>query len=103
MRRWIATNPAKWRRIHNKAASKYRRKIREQVFIRYGRVCVFCGKRSQLELDHVLGAGKSQAERRAKGSAVQEWKEAIAASPGIFQILCRECNLKKRDAFGGKG
>ncbi len=82
------------RKQHNiyqkRSAKKYRTKIRELVFQRFGRKCVWCGSIENLELDHVYPLVRNY------NDTISEWIGALLFPQKYFQILCRTCNMWKR-------
>jgi 5-methylcytosine-specific restriction endonuclease McrA len=96
MRGWRLRHLSRAREISVASSRKYRNKIREAVFEKYGRACVRCGNILYLQLDHVHPLARTQQERRSKGNTTQELVDALLFPRKYFQILCKSCNLKKR-------
>lgn len=65
---------------------------KQLVYDHYGRICMCCGARHDLTIDHVNGDGA--AERKQYG---RSWYKHIIdlGFPSYYQTLCRVCNSSK--------
>lgn len=95
MRAWKKSNSEKVNIINQ----KYRRKLREAIFNKYGRFCQSCGaKEKELELDHIYNDAFNKTadlSRHGRLGIIAEWQDALRDTTGRFQILCKKCNLAK--------
>jgi hypothetical protein len=70
--------------------------VRQHVLRALGNQCVRCGFTDwrTLQIDHVNGGGRRDRER---WSNTHEYLNAVlAAPPGIYQLLCANCNWIKK-------
>lgn len=92
LKTWVEKNKTKVR----ESRLLYMKKLRDQVYDHYGRVCACCGETNQmfLSVDHKLNDGASD---RKKGfvSTMLNLKIVKAGFPDIYQILCMNCNFGK--------
>ena len=95
MRRYREDNPEKYREQSRRA----KRKIREKIFVVYGKQCVRCGFEDirALTLDHILNNGaierKELGERGVYRRAVEKHR------PEEYQILCMNCQFIKQNQW----
>lgn len=91
---------------HSKLLAKniaYRKKIKELMLGHYGRSCVMCGESDvqTLSIDHINNDGaehrRSITKGKTKPPSTRLYKWLIDNGfPEGFQILCRNCNWRKR-------
>lgn len=72
----------------------YRRKKRAELIERLGGECRQCGSKRKLEFDHINGRDW---EPREIGSTSRILLYVREAAIGKLQLLCRPCNIHKRD------
>ena len=75
---------------------KYMSKLREEVYLAYGKKCALCGEEDEivLTIDHVNNNGK---EEREIFKSTQQILLKIKREnyPSDYQLLCRNCNWRK--------
>lgn len=80
---------------HRAYARVARRRLKIEGFARLGRQCACCGFDDTrfLTMDHIQSLKRTRASRR------DPWREAQRSNwdASLFQILCGNCNLAKRD------
>jgi hypothetical protein len=71
------------------------RRLRQEIPGALGGECVHCGFGDwrALQVDHVNGGGRKD-RRRFLNKA--QFLRAVLASPGLYQLLCANCNWIKR-------
>lgn len=76
----------------------YKEKLRQRVFALVGQACVWCGERDNevLVLDHLHSDGGETRRRIASGS--HTYLEIVQGRlpKEAFQVLCHNCNHRKR-------
>lgn len=92
MRRLRAENPEHYAAQSRKA----KKKLRDDLFCKYGRVCAGCGFEDirALTLDHILNNGAD--ERRAIGERGVYLRALNPQHTAEYQILCMNCQFIKR-------
>ncbi len=93
-RRWLA-DPVKKAHI-NKLRVERNERLRLQALDHYGNECVHCGLTDKrfLEFDHIDNDGQNQ--RKVHGRQSQLYRYLINNKPDDIQILCSNCNKRKR-------
>jgi hypothetical protein len=113
------TYQRKWRQEHPKQKREYDRKYRERhiglyqkhkekikferqnmrrkVFEHLGNKCVSCGESDFrcLQIDHVHGHGVKEI-RKLCGNSKAYYDKILNDTNGNYQLLCANCNWKKR-------
>ena len=91
-RRWYTRNKKK-AYAHSR---RYILKLREDIYEKYGKVCVRCGfsDRRALQIDHVRGNGR--AHRATFKNDYSYYRFVRDDETGMFQMLCANCNSIKR-------
>lgn len=87
----IDGRPYKWGEVGAREAAR-RKLLAKRVFAHYGTSCECCGRRTDLSIDHIYGAGT--AHRQSLGKPLYEWLIANEFPAG-FQTLCLSCNRSK--------
>lgn len=91
------SNYWKYRDSHTKSQKNKQAVLREQVIIKLGGKCAWCGYGNPvaLQIDHVDGGGSKI--RRAGQNWYKFYKEIIGGThPHRVQLLCANCNMVKR-------
>lgn len=72
---------------------------KQQVFEHYGNACVYCGASENLQIDHINGDRKAEAEKRGyELSGTGFYRKVIKDGfPNNLQTTCRQCNIAKQD------
>lgn len=89
-----------YRQTHREEQRSYekrlRQSLRQRVLNHYGELCVHCGTKSRLEVDHINNDGKKFRQEVISGASKSFYYWIINNSfPEDLQILCKWCNLKK--------
>ncbi|MBD3197989.1 MAG: hypothetical protein GF317_23265 [Candidatus Lokiarchaeota archaeon] len=89
--------------LHNKEANKERVKashftskkdIREEVFKKYGEVCLCCGSKTNISIDHVIPVHKGGENTI---SNLQPLCKSCNSAKGVKIIDYRKCNISLPD------
>lgn len=82
-----------------KIAKAYYDKVREAVFVHYGKVCACCGEDNELFLtiDHINNDGYMDSTASVKRDSGRTMYARIIRMgyPNTFQTLCMNCNFGK--------
>jgi len=97
------TNPEK-RRQRNRA---YRARARLQLIEKFSGKCIWCGETDTelLEFDHIHNDGakepRTQNNSSGRSNGGRSTLAKVRKAPERFQLLCKACNLKKRNWVNG--
>jgi len=99
MEKYYSEHPEQCKASRRKSREKYRKKIRLEILELLGNKCVRCEESDVrcLQVDHINGGGGQ--ERKQFTSTTQMFKrivEKIKAGSKDYQILCANCNWKKK-------
>lgn len=98
-RRWYARHHEQAYLAGLDAGKRYRMRVRLAALRAYSQgepVCQCCGETTLefLALDHVNGSG-NQHRKEVGTLAMAEWAKRNNYPPGLFQVLCHNCNMAK--------
>lgn len=72
------------------------KKLRPRVIAHYGGMCVQCGSRKKLELDHIHNDGKKhRAQMKEANLMIEEWLIKEGFPENVVQVLCQDCHRRK--------
>lgn len=82
------------KKCYCKYTSERRRRIKKKAIDSLGNKCVKCGESDWrcLQIDHINGKGNQ--ERKTLGA--YKMSNKVLKHPELYQILCANCNWKKR-------
>lgn len=80
------------------ADKSYRDKVANKVFDHYGRECVYCGSKDNLEIDHIDANGAADRRELKVTGGYPFYRKLVQQNyPVGYQTMCKRCNRMKGD------